>query len=186
MYCHNCGKQVSDNSKFCRYCGAALSEENAAEEKPKTGDDLFGFENKAESGAQNGGAQQQGNAQQGNYQYGPGSYYTPQGGGQPGNYGYQYGRYTAPDDAKSVGFGVLGFFFPVVLYPLADLARRSPSARQIVLKGRAGGRGFLCVDRYHCRDRNLRRRTGRFGILLLLLLTENAKSRARAGGAKEE
>lgn len=114
MYCHNCGKQVSDSSKFCRYCGAALSEENAAEEKPKTGDDLFGFENKAESGAQNGGAQQQGNAQQGNYQYGPGSYYTPQGGGQPGNYGYQYGRYTAPDDAKSAGFGVLGFFFPVV------------------------------------------------------------------------
>ncbi len=114
MYCHNCGKQVSDNSKFCRYCGAALSEENATEEKPKFGDDLFGFENKAESGAQNGGAQQQGNAQQGNYQYGPGSYYTPQGGGQPGNYGYQYGRYTAPDDAKSVGFGVLGFFFPVV------------------------------------------------------------------------
>lgn len=23
MYCYNCGKQISDNAKFCRYCGAS-------------------------------------------------------------------------------------------------------------------------------------------------------------------
>ena len=25
MYCYNCGKQVSDNAKFCTNCGASLT-----------------------------------------------------------------------------------------------------------------------------------------------------------------
>ena len=33
MYCGKCGKQISDNSKFCKYCGAIVnSEENDNEE----------------------------------------------------------------------------------------------------------------------------------------------------------
>ena len=99
MYCHNCGKQVGDNSRFCRYCGADLREGASKHEQggtdaadgqdaqEKKSDDLFGFN------AQNGG-------QQGN-----GGYNAP----PP-----QYTRYTDPDDRRSVGFGVLGFFIPLV------------------------------------------------------------------------
>lgn len=112
MYCHNCGKQVGDNSRFCRYCGADLREGASKHEQggtdaadgqgaqEKKSDDLFGFK------AQNGG--QQGNGG-----------YNAQNGGQQGNGGYnapppQYTRYTDPDDRRSVGFGVLGFFIPLV------------------------------------------------------------------------
>ena len=99
MYCHNCGKQVGDNSRFCRYCGADLREgaskhgqggTDAADgqgAQEKKSDDLFGFN------AQNGGQQ------------GSGGYNAP----PP-----QYTRYTDPDDRRSVGFGVLGFFIPLV------------------------------------------------------------------------
>ncbi len=112
MYCHNCGKQVGDNSRFCRYCGADLREGASKHEQGETdaadgqgaqekkSDDIFGFN------AQNGG--QQGNGG-----------YNAQNGGQQGNGGYnapppQYTRYTDPDDRRSVGFGVLGFFIPLV------------------------------------------------------------------------
>ena len=112
MYCHNCGKQVGDNSRFCRYCGADLREGASKHEQGETdaadgqgaqekkSDDLFGFN------AQNGG--QQGNGG-----------YNAQNGGQQGSGGYnapppQYTRYTDPDDRRSVGFGVLGFFIPLV------------------------------------------------------------------------
>ena len=112
MYCHNCGKQVGDNSRFCRYCGADLREGASKHEhgetdaadgqgaQEKKSDDLFGFN------AQNGG--QQGNGG-----------YNAQNGGQQGSGGYnapppQYTRYTDPDDRRSVGFGVLGFFIPLV------------------------------------------------------------------------
>lgn len=99
MYCHNCGKQVGDDSRFCRYCGADLREgaskhgqggTDAADgqgAQEKKSDDLFGFN------AQNGGQQ------------GSGCYNAP----PP-----QYTRYTDPDDRRSVGFGVLGFFIPLV------------------------------------------------------------------------
>lgn len=30
MFCHNCGKQIPDNTKFCRYCGAAQEENRSA------------------------------------------------------------------------------------------------------------------------------------------------------------
>lgn len=45
--------------------------------------------------------------------------FNAQNGGQQGNGGYnapppQYTRYTDPDDRRSVGFGVLGFFIPLV------------------------------------------------------------------------
>ena len=26
MYCHKCGKEISDDSAFCKYCGATLKE----------------------------------------------------------------------------------------------------------------------------------------------------------------
>lgn len=29
MYCSQCGKEINPNSKFCKYCGIATSEENA-------------------------------------------------------------------------------------------------------------------------------------------------------------
>ena len=59
MYCHNCGKQVGDNSRFCRYCGADLREGASKHEQGETdaadgqgaqekkSDDIFGFNGKA-------------------------------------------------------------------------------------------------------------------------------------------
>lgn len=32
MYCKNCGKEISDNSKFCRWCGFAIDETIKTEE----------------------------------------------------------------------------------------------------------------------------------------------------------
>ena len=33
MYCDNCGKEVANDSKFCRYCGKKLIKEMQQEEK---------------------------------------------------------------------------------------------------------------------------------------------------------
>lgn len=28
MFCNNCSKEITDNSKFCQYCGAKVETEN--------------------------------------------------------------------------------------------------------------------------------------------------------------
>ena len=28
MFCKNCGKQINDNSKFCKYCGCNVDEKD--------------------------------------------------------------------------------------------------------------------------------------------------------------
>lgn len=28
MYCHNCGKQIQDNSKYCKFCGSMIQGAN--------------------------------------------------------------------------------------------------------------------------------------------------------------
>ncbi len=42
MYCYKCGRQIEDNAKFCRYCGAAQQAGAAGGQKQE---DLFGFQN---------------------------------------------------------------------------------------------------------------------------------------------
>ena len=37
MYCKNCGKQIENNSRFCKYCGASQGEMRAAEEEKAAG-----------------------------------------------------------------------------------------------------------------------------------------------------
>ena len=34
MYCKHCGKQIDDDSSFCRYCGRLQSEEKACDMRP--------------------------------------------------------------------------------------------------------------------------------------------------------
>ena len=38
MYCHNCGKRVSDDAKFCPYCGSNLSKQLLEESEAKVED----------------------------------------------------------------------------------------------------------------------------------------------------
>ena len=90
MYCTKCGKFLPDGTKFCTGCGAAVSNFAAGA--------AAGFE---------AGAQQQTNQQAFNQ--------------QPYDQGYAQGYYNAPprtvpapDDAPSTGFGILGFFIPLV------------------------------------------------------------------------
>lgn len=39
MYCDNCGKEVANDSKFCRYCGKKLIKEMQQEEKNQAQDE---------------------------------------------------------------------------------------------------------------------------------------------------
>ena len=123
MYCHNCGKQVNDDAKFCSYCGAALQGE-ASKSQPQDSGDLFGFDEKKAGQTQSVG----GNTAQN------GAQTPPQGGYDP----YAYKRYTAPDDAKSVGFGILAFFFPMVGFILWLVWRDN-----YPLRARSCGKGVL-------------------------------------------
>lgn len=88
MFCKQCGKEIEDGSSFCPFCGASQADDAQAQQQ-----------------AQNQQAQQQAQpAQQAQPQYGQ---YQPPYTAQP--------TYTAPPVQESgAGWGVLGFFFPVV------------------------------------------------------------------------
>lgn len=106
MFCHNCGKKLSDDAKFCKFCGAKQEEEEKSE-------DLFGFDEKKDEaeGAKVGREDA--------------SHGDPRPSGAPPAGGYvppQYNRY-APDDAPNAGYGVLSFFFPIVGLILALIWR---------------------------------------------------------------
>lgn len=106
MFCHNCGKKLSDDAKFCKFCGAKQEEEEKSE-------DLFGFDEKKDEaeGAKAGREDA--------------SHGDPRPSGAPPAGGYvppQYNRY-APDDAPNAGYGVLSFFFPIVGLILALIWR---------------------------------------------------------------
>lgn len=89
MFCRNCGKEINEADAFCPHCGAA----NAAEGKGPSGTDT---------------QQQQAYQQPYGQPYQQPPYQQPY--GQP----YQQPYANQPEDSGSAGWGVLGFFFPIV------------------------------------------------------------------------
>lgn len=117
MYCRNCGNKIEDGCKFCPNCGAAVTPAGA---KPDAGTSGNPFS--ANFSPDNGAAPP------------PQSTYPPE-----YNYGGQSGEKRNPGDSSSFGWGLLGFFIPLVglilylvwkdEYPCAPKARakaRSP------------------------------------------------------------
>ena len=88
MYCRYCGKELSEDQRFCPSCGKPVSDEQPGQNAENPGNPGY-----------------QGNP---NYQ------------GNPGYPGYQAGydpyRGYPPyyDDQPNAGWGVLGFFFPLI------------------------------------------------------------------------
>lgn len=88
MFCKQCGKEIEDGSSFCPFCGASQADDAQAQQQ-----------------AQNQQAQQQAQSQQ------PQQPYQAPYNNNPYNQPY----YQAPKPQESgAGWGVLGFFFPVV------------------------------------------------------------------------
>lgn len=88
MFCKQCGKEIEDGSSFCPFCGASQADDAQPQQQ-----------------AQNQQAQQQAQSQQ------PQQPYQAPYNNNPYNQPY----YQAPKPQESgAGWGVLGFFFPVV------------------------------------------------------------------------
>lgn len=119
MFCPKCGSEIVDGYKFCPKCGENL--ENVAgaggpqinvNQEPEQS---TGASHNQQTYQQN----QQGQYQQGQYQqYQQTQYQQAQNQPYPNpnqnQYQYQYQQPTATDDTGSIGWGVLGFFIPIV------------------------------------------------------------------------
>lgn len=84
MFCNQCGSEVEPGATFCNNCGAAVENQQDVNSSAQGSYD-------AQSSSQ-------------------GSYQQPAGGG----YQQPYTTAPKPQDASSMGFAVLCFFFPVV------------------------------------------------------------------------
>ena len=103
MFCPKCGAEVTSDDRFCRNCGAQIAQD-AAESAPA--------EPFAQTDAQGDQQAQQPCAQ-------PGATPDPFGSGcnagSPQGFNYdQYKQDHGENEQASAGWGVLGFFFPVV------------------------------------------------------------------------
>ena len=88
MFCKQCGKEIEDGSSFCPFCGASQADDAQAQQQ-----------------AQNQQAQQQAQSQQ------PQQPYQAPYNNNP--YNQTYSAPPTPQESGA-GWGVLGFFFPVV------------------------------------------------------------------------
>lgn len=95
MFCRYCGKEIPEDSRFCQHCG-----------KPQ---EPCGSPGADGPGQNNGCAGTSGPYGQGGNSYGPNGGVYGQGGGY-------YGRppYYPEPDIPNAGWGVLGFFFPLI------------------------------------------------------------------------
>lgn len=103
MFCPKCGAEVTSDDRFCRNCGAQIAQDAAesASAEPFAQTDAQGCQQAQQPGAQ------------------PGATPDPFGsGGNAGSsQGFNYDQYKqdhGENEQASAGWGVLGFFFPVV------------------------------------------------------------------------
>ena len=97
MFCKQCGKEIEDGSSFCPFCGAGQADDAQAQQQAQN--------QQAQQQAQSQQAQQQAQSQQ------PQQPYQAPYNNNPYNQTY----YAPPKPQESgAGWGVLGFFFPVV------------------------------------------------------------------------
>lgn len=108
VYCRFCGKQINDGSVYCPYCG---EKQNSGQEEKTDGK----FAGNFASGRDRRDNTGQNYYDQGSFENGYYNNCPPNGGYYNGGYGNNgYDNRPRPIDAPNAGWGVLGFFFPLI------------------------------------------------------------------------
>lgn len=94
MYCKHCGKEITDETKFCPFCGGAQEDVNASQSAQANASQDTWQNNQYQAQNQ---YQEQNQYQAQNQQYNGQQQYAPQ-----------------TQDARSGGFAFLCFLFPIV------------------------------------------------------------------------